>query len=175
MDLLLLTFLLLPGLSLRLHHYVIALLLLPDTAIQPRPSPVYQGLLVSLLVNGIARCDFDSILQTPSESFDVDPDDLLPRNGVPQISADKIIFSLSPIAVGYNSMSVLVDDAEWYDSSKDRNLGTRRWPEQSRDRDACFRFASVKYRRFKKAWVGVYSNPGTWVRNRSRITPESTQ
>ncbi|KAL2151287.1 hypothetical protein VTH82DRAFT_6385 [Thermothelomyces myriococcoides] len=54
----------LPRLHLRLHHYAIALLLLPGTAAQTRLSWVCQGLLLGLLVNGVARWGFDSLLQT---------------------------------------------------------------------------------------------------------------
>ncbi|KAG6024414.1 hypothetical protein E4U41_001789 [Claviceps citrina] len=54
----------LPGLHLRIHHYVLALLLLPGTSLQMRPSLVYQGLLVGLFINGIARWGFDPVLQT---------------------------------------------------------------------------------------------------------------
>ncbi|KAK4247179.1 cysteine-rich secretory protein LCCL domain-containing 2 [Corynascus novoguineensis] len=54
----------LPGLHLRLHHYVFALLLLPGTAAQTRLSWACQGLLLGLFVNGAARWGFDSVLQT---------------------------------------------------------------------------------------------------------------
>ncbi|KAG5979363.1 hypothetical protein E4U55_005253 [Claviceps digitariae] len=56
--------LVLPGLNLRIHHYIMALLLLPGTSLQMRPSLVYQGLLIGLFINGIARWGFDPILQT---------------------------------------------------------------------------------------------------------------
>jgi hypothetical protein len=55
-----------PGVELRLHHYVLALILLPGTSMQTRASLVYQGLLLGLFVNGIARWGFASILQTPA-------------------------------------------------------------------------------------------------------------
>ncbi|KAG7293877.1 hypothetical protein NEMBOFW57_003937 [Staphylotrichum longicolle] len=54
----------LPGLHLRLHHYVLALLLLPGTAAQTRPSLACQALLLGLFVNGVARWGFDALLQT---------------------------------------------------------------------------------------------------------------
>ena len=56
--------LVLPGLELRIHHYILALLLLPLTSLSTRPSLVWQGFLLGLLVNGIARWGFDSVLQT---------------------------------------------------------------------------------------------------------------
>lgn len=54
----------LPHLHLRIHHYVLALLLLPGTAAQTRLSLACQGLLLGLFVNGVARWGFDSLLQT---------------------------------------------------------------------------------------------------------------
>lgn len=53
----------LPDLSLRIHHYFLALLLLPGTSMQTRPALFYQGLLVGLFINGIARWDWDPILR----------------------------------------------------------------------------------------------------------------
>ncbi|OAA64510.1 lccl domain containing protein [Niveomyces insectorum RCEF 264] len=56
--------LLLPGLSLRIHHYILALLLLPGTSMQTRPALLYQGLLMGLFINGVARWGWDALLQT---------------------------------------------------------------------------------------------------------------
>ncbi|ODQ64530.1 hypothetical protein NADFUDRAFT_14095, partial [Nadsonia fulvescens var. elongata DSM 6958] len=58
---------LIPGQTLRVHHYVIALVLLPGTSFQTTPSLLYQGILVGLFIFGVARWDFDSILQTTDE------------------------------------------------------------------------------------------------------------
>ena len=58
---------LLPGLTLRLHHYVVALMLLPATAFPTRLSVVYQAFLLGLVVNDGAAFGWDSILQTAAE------------------------------------------------------------------------------------------------------------
>ena len=50
--------------SVRIHHYILALLLLPGTKVGTRPSLVYQGLLLGLFVNGAARWGFASLLET---------------------------------------------------------------------------------------------------------------
>ncbi|KAM5442264.1 hypothetical protein MferCBS31731_002638 [Microsporum ferrugineum] len=55
----------LPGLRLRIHHYILAILLMPGTAIPTRPSIVYQGLLLGLFVHGVGRWGFASIIETP--------------------------------------------------------------------------------------------------------------
>ncbi|KIX09609.1 uncharacterized protein Z518_00689 [Rhinocladiella mackenziei CBS 650.93] len=65
MALTLVILLVLPGLRLRIHHYILALLFIPGTGFQIRPSLVYQGLLLGLFINGVARWGFASIIQTP--------------------------------------------------------------------------------------------------------------
>ncbi|KAL4886216.1 LCCL domain-containing protein [Aspergillus karnatakaensis] len=66
MGLIILILLPLPGLRLRIHHYILAILLMPGTAFPTRPSLVYQGLLLGLFINGIARWGFASIIETPA-------------------------------------------------------------------------------------------------------------
>ncbi|KAI5281868.1 hypothetical protein KEM54_003098, partial [Ascosphaera aggregata] len=58
--------LVLPGFRLRIHHYILALLLMPGTSFPTRPSIFYQGLLLGLFINGVARWGFASIIETPS-------------------------------------------------------------------------------------------------------------
>lgn len=55
---------LVPGASLRMHHYIFAILFLPGTGLQTRPAFIYQGLLLGLFLNGTARWGFDSIVET---------------------------------------------------------------------------------------------------------------
>ena len=42
---------LLPGLTLRLHHYIVALMLLPLTGFLTRLSAIYQAFLLGLLMS----------------------------------------------------------------------------------------------------------------------------
>ena len=56
----------LPGLRLRIHHYILSILLMHGTAFPTRPSVIYQGLLLGLFVNGVARWGFASIVETPA-------------------------------------------------------------------------------------------------------------
>lgn len=57
----------LPGLQFRLHHYVLAMVLMPGTAFPTRLSAIYQGFLLGMFLNGIAAFGFDSILQTADD------------------------------------------------------------------------------------------------------------
>lgn len=106
-----------PGVSLRLHHYILGLLLLPGTSLQTRPSLLYQGILLGLFVNGIARWDFDSILQT-ADALRADGkfESALPKLLQPTISrtAEELIaiFPWIEPPMGMDGISVLVNDVE---------------------------------------------------------------
>ncbi|GAB7365607.1 hypothetical protein MBLNU230_g6676t1 [Neophaeotheca triangularis] len=114
-----LTLIALPGESLRLHHYILALLLLPGTSFQNRSSLVYQGLLVGLFINGTARWGFASILETPAALLQGAPSgSLLPAVSVAAIGVGNITFDLGMLPVReetgivYEGVSVLVNDVE---------------------------------------------------------------
>ncbi|KHE84637.1 hypothetical protein GE21DRAFT_10135 [Neurospora crassa] len=77
-------------LELRIHHYVLALLLLPLTSIQTRPALAYQGLLLGLFINGIARWGFDSVMQT-AEALRGD-DGLLGSSLVPLVDGQPLVY-----------------------------------------------------------------------------------
>ena len=66
-GLVLLVLALLPGLTLRRHHYIVALVLLPVTAFPTRLSAIYQAFLLGLFISGGAAFQWDSILQTAAE------------------------------------------------------------------------------------------------------------
>jgi hypothetical protein len=129
----LLIMLAMPGLNLRIHHYILALLLLPGTSFQNRPSLVYQGLLVGLFVNGIARWGFASIVETPSSLLQGSQQDtLLPAISVLAIGVKNITFNLGPLPtydakakVTFDGISILVNDVERF-----RGYGDDRtyWP-----------------------------------------------
>jgi hypothetical protein len=58
---------LLPTLNLRLHHYIIAIILMPGTAFPTRLSALYQGFLLGLFLNGTAAFGFASMFQTSAQ------------------------------------------------------------------------------------------------------------
>ncbi|KAM0818460.1 hypothetical protein AB5N19_04272 [Seiridium cardinale] len=126
--------LVLPDLSLRIHHYILALLLLPGTSMQTRPALLYQGILVGLFINGIARWGFDSVLQT-SYALQGDaqlgsplPTILTPVislaanassavNATVAVATSSITFNWqSPPAPQFDGISILVNDVERFRS-----------------------------------------------------------
>lgn len=54
------------NLELRIHHYIIGLVLVTGASTYTHLGLLYQGLLVGLYVNGVGRWGFDSTLESPS-------------------------------------------------------------------------------------------------------------
>ncbi|KYK56785.1 LCCL domain containing protein [Drechmeria coniospora] len=162
--------LVLPTLHLRIHHYIMALLLLPGTSLQMRPSLLYQGLLVGLFINGIARWGFDPVLQTSAAlQGDAQKGTLLPTLGEPVIrlangtdGASNITFTWGvPTGKRYDGISILVNDVERFRSYfGDENEETKfTWPRNSTlDLPEYFRFALMS-----GSDSGDYTKAGIWA------------
>lgn len=160
-----------PHLNLRIHHYFLALLLLPGTGLQTRPSMLYQGILVGLYINGLARWGFDSILETTEHlrGGDGQLGSLLPNITVPiAIGLSNITFAwAAKLPRGYDGVSVLVNDVErhrWYlGEGAAQHTFLRRWEGEKE----YFRFGymsgstSADYTQ-----AGVWTPAGNWVEMR---------
>ena len=173
-GILLLVLMSIPNMNVRIHHYILALILLPGTALQTRPSLLYQGLLVGLFISGIARWGFDSVLQTSVDLFGKDFGSPIPKIDIPTISSidNSITFSFGNISQGYNSMSVVVNDVERFRGSEDHNDDLFTLTRYKADEPEYFRFAYVKYGITKEASVGKFTNPGIWQIDGTWIPPE---
>lgn len=121
-----------PNQTLRLHHYILGLVLLPGVGFKTTPGLLYQGLLSGLYVSGIARWDFDSIVQTVLQ---LNRGDALNIGGLPELLAP-VIGNLSSVASnvtlewsdlgqtaieagvlghhGWNGFSLIINDIEYY-------------------------------------------------------------
>lgn len=53
-----------PGLTLRIHHYIFALVFIPGCSTKGRTAYIFQGLLLGLFLSGVARWDFAPIAET---------------------------------------------------------------------------------------------------------------
>ncbi|KAK8032188.1 hypothetical protein PG990_001922 [Apiospora arundinis] len=159
--------LLLPDLSLRIHHYILALLLLPGTSMQTRPSLLYQGILMGLFINGIARWGFDSVLQTSTAlQGDGQFESPLPDILAPVIALNaplwNITFNWRPSpGPEFDGISILVNDVErfrsYFDDQDAKSSFT--WTRNSTlNVDEYFRFG---YMDGSSSWD--YSKAGTWT------------
>lgn len=159
-----------PGMNLRIHHYVLALLLLPGTALQNRPSLIYQGLLVGLFINGVARWGFDSILQTPAAlRGDANRGTPLPPIQDPLRAPANITFSWPAPPPPYDGVSVLVNDVERLRAYRDPDhLPSFTWTRHRHGEPEYFRFAYMSgsaVADYTKA--GVWHPDGRWTRMES--------
>ena len=162
-----------PGVNLRIHHYIIGLLLLPGTSMQTRPSLLYQGILLGLFVNGIARWDFDSILQTTAALREdgkfnsVVPAVITPKIETSTTNGVLASFSWMILPEDIQGISVLVNDVERYRAFIDEypDGETFNWGRPADDpMNNYFRFAFIKDGRtldYSKA--GTLLSNGTWV------------
>lgn len=155
----------LPDLNLRIHHYVLALLLLPGTRVQTRPSLLYQGILVGLFVNGVARWGFDSILQTTAAlRGDGQLNSLLPNITAPVLGASSITFSWAFPPQPWDGVSIIVNDVERHRWYYDEGDNTHTFYRQSEDQKEYFRFGYMSGSRagdFTKA--GIWHIDGNWT------------
>ncbi|PVI01363.1 hypothetical protein DM02DRAFT_613759 [Periconia macrospinosa] len=158
-----------PSLSLRIHHYILALLLLPGTALQTRASLLFQGLLVGLFINGIARWGFDSILQTAAAlrgdaQLGSELVSILPPNIT---NATSIAFTWAGLARGYEGVSVLVNDVERFRGFSEDGQTNFTWTKRIKDKPEYFRFGFVNYAPFGGVSYSDFTRAGIWWPNGS--------
>ncbi|KAI1370398.1 hypothetical protein F4677DRAFT_363723 [Hypoxylon crocopeplum] len=165
--------LVLPNLSLRIHHYILALLLLPGTSLQTRPSLLYQGILIGFFINGIARWGFDPFLQTTvALQGDAQLGSPLPVILAPVINAtlSTITFRWQPApGVRYDGLSVLVNDVERYrgffgDDGSDHFTWTR---DNTTSYNEYFRFGFMS-----GTTSGDYTKAGIWTNDLDWVDPQ---
>ena len=161
----------LPGLNLRIHHYILALLLLPGTSMQTRPALLYQGILIGLFVNGIARWGFDPVLQTPGAlQGDAQHNSRLPIISEPAVTlggnTSTISFTWLPPPDPFDGVSVLVNDVERFRGYADEGSPSNNqfvWAKPSTFVDPeYFRFAYMQ-----GPESGDYTRAGIWNVNGS--------
>jgi hypothetical protein len=164
---------LVPGMNLRIHHYILALIFLPGTSLQTRPSLLYQGILFGLFINGVAKWGFDSILQTPGQLLEGDElGSLLPEIPQPIISDKNITFTFETIAPSWDGISVLVNDVQRYLAFKPHEM-TFQWTRLVGGEVEFFRFGYVKRLVLGGEWYGDFSPPAQWFSNATWL-PGST-
>ena len=154
--------------NVRIHHYILGLLLAPGTAMQNRPSLLFQGILIGLFINGIARWGFDSILQTPDElRGDGQLGTILPmvlppiiHNNWGTMLKPNITFTWDfPFPEHYDGISILVNDVERFRAYEDGRKGEEEftWVREHGGLNEYFRFAYLG-----GGARGDYTKAGVW-------------
>ncbi|KAK9448296.1 uncharacterized protein V1518DRAFT_418570 [Limtongia smithiae] len=145
-----------PNETLRIHHYILGLLILPATAFQTTMSLLYQGLAVGMFLNGSTRWGYDSILQTEYQLNRGGP-----RNtDLAHFTTNSTNFNGSLVAWDYPShprsnwtgFSLLINDVERY-----------RGPMMNISLDNFYYYNDLEYQRYDYDWffrVAMYSDEG---------------
>lgn len=124
----------LPGLTLRIHHYILALLLIPGCATRGKTALMFQGILLGLFLSGASRWGLAAIAETagllkrndPKGTFA--PPALLAFNATLGMLTwnDTDPATLSPMGEAllrkYNAFSLLINDVERLVVPKDTHL-----------------------------------------------------
>ncbi|KAJ5104923.1 hypothetical protein NUU61_002270 [Penicillium alfredii] len=170
-GLLILTILILvavPHMNLRIHHYILSLLFLPGTTLQTRPSLLYQGILIGLFINGIARWGFDSILQTPAALLDgarlgTTP----PKIDVPILpDTEHLTFKFPELEPHIEGLSVLVNDVQRYKQFRPKEGGALpdfNWTRLHPGKPEYFRFGYIHEKKLGGVWYEDFSKPSSWL------------
>ncbi|KAH8731730.1 hypothetical protein GQ44DRAFT_264368 [Phaeosphaeriaceae sp. PMI808] len=155
-----------PNMNVRIHHYILGLLLVAGTSMQNRPSMLFQGILIGLFINGVARWGFAPILETPDNlRGDAPMGSLLPLITAPIIHNNlglhmpkaNITFDFHlPFPEGYDGLSILVNDVERYHEFEDRMEDSWTWVKH---------LGMTEYFRFgylRGGGRGDYTKAGVW-------------
>ncbi|KAK9466521.1 hypothetical protein V1512DRAFT_263799 [Lipomyces arxii] len=149
---------LVPRLTIRIHHYILGLLILPSTAFQTTLSVLFQGLAVGMYLNGATRWGMDSILQTPYALMRGGPRD----TDLAHFTTNTTNFNGSFVAwdypmypktdVNYTGFSLLINDVERY-----------RGPDKNISLDEFFYYSGLEEQRYMYPFyfrIGMYDEEG---------------
>ncbi|OOQ85698.1 LCCL domain protein [Penicillium brasilianum] len=159
---------LVPHMNLRIHHYILALLLIPGTTLQTRPSLLFQGILLGLFINGIARWGFDSVLQTPASLLEGGRLGTIPPPMNPPHIEDRshLVFSFPEIPPHVDGISVIVNDVLRYQGFKSKDSASVpdfAWSRRRNNQEEYFRLGYVHLNALGGVWYEDFSAPSTWA------------
>lgn len=108
----------LPGLTLRVHHYILAMLLIPGCCTRGVTALLFQGILLGLFLSGAARWGLAAIAETDSSLRRNDPSGkILPPELLGFDIATGLLSWTDPTHNRnrlYNGISILINDVERY-------------------------------------------------------------
>lgn len=167
---------LVPYMKLRIHHDLLALLLIPGTSMQTRPSLLFQGILLGLYINGIARWGFGAILQTPGSMLDGAKLGTPPPVISPPLikNQNQLVVSFPDLPTHVDGIGVVVNDVLRFMSVKSNGSQTVDdfvWRRRFADETEYFRFGYVHTRALGGLWYEDFTDPSTWAANGSFYQP----
>lgn len=136
----------LPNLTLRVHHYILAMLLIPGCATRGRTALLFQGILLGLFLSGAARWGLAAIAETAESLRRDDPKgNIIP----PMVTAyniqtgvlewlnfpfnAKLTKFTAKLYEKYSSISILINDIEQYVGDKIESVNLKELFDSSAD------------------------------------------
>ncbi|KAI5951777.1 hypothetical protein KGF54_004852 [Candida jiufengensis] len=111
-----------PGLTLRVHHYILAMLLIPGCATRGRTALMFQGILLGLFLSGASRWGLAAIAETITSLKRDDPKgSLIPpiitdyNSSTGSLNWQNIPTNITKVSTNYekySSISILINDIE---------------------------------------------------------------
>lgn len=166
-----------PYMKLRIHHDLLALLLIPGTSMQTRPSLLFQGILLGLYINGISRWGFGAILQTPDSMLDGAKLGTIPPVVNPPLieNQNHLVFSFADLPTHVDGISILVNDVLRFTGLKSNDsqaVADFDWHRRFANEVEYFRFGYMHTRVLGGFWYEDFTDPATWAVNGSFFGPE---
>lgn len=119
-----------PGLTLRIHHYIFGLVFIPGCGTRGRTAYAFQGILLGLFLSGVARWGYASIAETNISLLRGEPVGNLKPPVFASINADTVYWREPDMSksskllldelTDYSYVSVLINDIEKF---KGQNIG----------------------------------------------------
>ncbi|EGV66035.1 hypothetical protein CANTEDRAFT_97099 [Yamadazyma tenuis ATCC 10573] len=104
-----------PGLTLRVHHYILAMLLIPGCSTRGSTAIMFQGILLGLFLSGAARWGLAAIAETDTSLRRNDPSGKVLPPVITGFDVSSGILSWNnTINDAYDGISILVNDIERY-------------------------------------------------------------
>lgn len=145
---------LVPEETLRIHHYILGLLILPATAFQSSVSVLWQGLSVGMFLNGATRWGMDSILQTEFQLRRGGPRDTdlaMFTTNATNFNGDLVAWDYPEYpTANWTGFSLLINDVERY-----------RGPNMNISLDEFYKYEDLWEQRYNYNWyfrIGMYSD-----------------
>lgn len=131
----------LPGLTLRIHHYVFALMFIPGCGTRNRTGLAFQGILLGLFLSGVARWGYAAIAETNLSLLRGEPDGRVPPPMMVAFNEGLLNWAHSD---AFPEVSLLVNDVERFRGPANGTLNvTTMIPEALGEAEVYFRLAQI--------------------------------
>lgn len=153
------------GLRLHIHHYLWPLLLLPGASTSGPFASFYEGLLLGISTNGVARWGFDNLAETQRPISDKSVESPLLNMISPIINATHISFEWSSLPNTWSGINILVNDVLRFQGFKNPSGLSFAWHREYLGQPLYFRFGPIMEDKYRGLTMGDTTGPAVWHAN----------